>query len=153
MPVPDENSYIEREGGPGDGGLPGAAGARCAPATPSAGHQARRWPQTWPLRVSRVSGEPAIWEAAIRARLGRAAAGDARGGRRRRKVYLTRTQLVAVSALPATGRYHYADFVDLDTGRVTRIGAAIPLGRHGEGEGSIRGLARTVGAGGTSRVR
>lgn len=118
---PDENSYIEREPGVGTrayrllreqlrakyAAMPGIKPTR-------AGNVGGCW-------VSRLSGEPKVWEEVIRERL---AAVTGPAGIRE---ILTRNQLVSLSRFPHSGRYHYADFVNLDTGRYTRVAAQYML--------------------------
>ncbi len=71
--------------------------------------------------VSRISGEPDVWEQAIRDRLAPLA------GPAGIRSILTRHQLLAVQRYPGSGKVSYADFLDLDTGRITRIGAQFVL--------------------------
>lgn len=141
VPVPDENSYIEREPGCGTrayrllrerlrtkyAAMPGIKPGRAA----NVG-------QCW---VSRVSGEPAVWESAVRDHLQ-----PLRGPAGIRQI-LTRTQLARVNRFPHSGRYHFADFVDLDTGRITRVAAKYLLDASETGDGiELAGSPWTVGA-------
>ena len=119
--VPDENRFIEQEHGPGTrhyrqlreqvraayAQMPGIVPARAA----NVG-------QCW---NSRVSGEPSVWERAIRARLAPLL------GPRGLRAVLTRTQLLAVHRYPGNGQISTVDVVDLDTRRITRIGAQFVL--------------------------
>ncbi len=78
--------------------------------------------QCW---VSRVSGTPDVWEKAINEALNpliTIATGD---GRPIKRIY-RRHQLARMGFL-ANGRVNYVDIVDLDSGKVTRIGAQFVL--------------------------
>ncbi len=117
VPVPDENSYIERNPGVGTAsyramreGLRSRYAAKPGIKTVRAANVGQCW-------VSRVSGEPDEWEAAIRARL------EPLSGAAGLRQVLMRHQLVQVRRFSQNGRYHYADFVNLDSGRVTRVAA------------------------------
>lgn len=119
--TPDENRFIEQDPGTGTrhyrelreqvrrfygltaGIVPGRAG--------NVG-------QCW---VSRISAEPNVWEQAIRDRLAPLAGPS---GIRR---ILLRNQLLDIQRYPGNGQVSYADFLDLDTGRITRIGAQFLL--------------------------
>jgi hypothetical protein len=70
--------------------------------------------QCW---VSRISAEPHIWEQAIRDRLAPLM------GPHGIQAILTRSQLLDIQRYPGNGQISYADFVNLDTGRIVRIGA------------------------------
>lgn len=141
VPVPDENSYIEKEPGCGTrtyrelrqqlrdryAAMPGIKPGRAA-------NVGACW-------VSRVSGEPAVWEQVVRDRL---APLQGPGGIRQ---ILTRHELVEVRRFPHNGRYQYADFVDLDTGRITRVAAKYLLDASEMGDGIAQaGSPWTVGA-------
>lgn len=141
VPVPDENAYIEKESGPGTrryrelreqvrafyGAQPGIVPGR-----------ERNVGQCW---VSRVSGEPAVWEKAVRDRLAPLL------GNRGIKTVLMRHQLVEIQRYPGNGNISYADFVDLDSGRITRIGAQYLLDATEMGDGLLlAGSPWTVGA-------
>jgi hypothetical protein len=139
--LPDENSYIEREPGVGTRSyrtLREEFRAKYA-AIPGIKPAAVRSPgQAW---VSRVSGEPAVWEAAIRDRL--ATLSGVVGLRQ----VLTRHQLLEVKRFPHSGRYHYADFVDLDSGRITRVAAKYLLDATETGDGiALAGTPWVIGA-------
>jgi hypothetical protein len=126
---PDENSYIEKEPGCGTRSyrqLREELRARYASLPGIKPGASQNVGKCW---VSRVSGEPAAWEAVIRERLERL-----RGPGGLRDVLL-RTQLVAVDRFPQTGRYHFADFLNLDTGRITRVAAQYLLDASEMGEG------------------
>jgi hypothetical protein len=121
VPVPDENRYIEQENGPSTGAyraLRERVRAYYASQPNIKPGMEKNVGQCW---VSRVSGTPEIWERAIQERLDTL---TGTGGRLRR-IY-RRHQIRGVGLL-ADGRVNYADIVDLDTGRVTRIGARFLL--------------------------
>ncbi len=127
--LPDENSYIEREPGAGTRSyreLREELRARYAITPGIVPGRAQSVGQAW---VSRISGEPMVWEQVIRARLARLSGS---GGVRR---VLTRHQLVEVRRFAHNGRYHYADFVDLDSGRLIRVAARYLLDATEFGEG------------------
>lgn len=129
VPVPDENGHIEKEPGPSTktyralrqavrdhyNALPGVQ--------PGAG---KNIGECW---VSRVSGLPEIWEAAIRERL----APYLKSGLLRR--VLLRHQLRSVTRFSGQNRVNYADVVDLDTGKVNRIGCRFLLDATEDGAG------------------
>lgn len=138
--TPDENSHIEKEPGPGTrsyralretvrawyGAQPGIVPGR-----------ERNVGQCW---VSRVSAEPRVWEQAARARL---AVFAGPGGIRR---ILLRHQLVEVRRYPGNNQFAYADLVDLDTGRVVRVGAQFLLDASEWGDGlALAGAPWTLG--------
>lgn len=145
VPVPDENSYIEKEPGCGTRSyrlLREEVRARYAAMPGIKAGRAQNVGQCW---VSRVSGEPAVWEAAIRQRL------DALRGDGGIRDILVRNQLISVDRFPQSGRYHYADFVNLDTGRITRVAAHYLLDASEMGDGlDLAGSPWTVGAEGRS---
>jgi hypothetical protein len=133
VPVPDENRYIEQENGPSTGAyraLRERVRAHYAALPNIKPGMEKNVGQCW---VSRVSGTPDVWEQAIQERLD-ALMGT--GGRLRR-IY-GRHQIRSVGFL-ADGRVNYADIVDLDTGRVTRIGARFLL--DATEDGSLLALA------------
>ncbi len=121
LATPDENRFVEQDPGTGTrhyrelrdqvrrfyASLPGIAPGR-----------AENVGQCW---VSRISGEPNVWEQAIRARLATLA------GPSGIRQILLRNQLLDIQRYPGDGRVSYADFLDLDTGRITRIGAQFLL--------------------------
>ena len=139
VPVPDENSHIEKPDGPSTRSYRALRErvrehyAQTPGVKPGAG---KNIGQCW---VSRVSGAPGVWEAAIRERL------DAfTGANGVRRIYL-RHQISGVGLL-ANGRFNYADLVDLDTGRITRIGARFMLDATEDGEAlALAGLPTTIG--------
>jgi FAD-dependent oxidoreductase family protein len=139
--LPDENSYIEREPGCGTQSyrlLREQFRARYAAAPGIRPGRAQSVGMAW---VSRVSGEPAIWEAVIRERL------ESLKGAAGIREILTRSQLVQVQRFSQSGLYHYADFVNLDTGRITRVAAKYLLDASEMGDGiALAGLPWTVGA-------
>ncbi len=119
--VPDENRFIEQEHGPGTrhyrqlreqvraayASVPGVLPGRAA-----------NIGQCW---ASRVSGEPGVWEQAIRARLAPLF------GPHGIRAVLTRTQIIGVHRYPGNDRISTVDVIDLDTRRITRIGAQFVL--------------------------
>ncbi len=138
--TPDENSYIERDPGTGTahyrqlrdqarlfyGLTPGIVTGRAA----NVG-------QCW---VSRVSAEPSVWERAIQDRL---APLFGPGGIR---AILIRNQLLDIRRYPGNGRVSYADFLDLDTGRITRVGAQYVLDATETGDAlALAGAPWTIG--------
>jgi hypothetical protein len=115
--LPDENSYIERTPGTATQSyreLREQLRAKYAAMPGIKPGRAANVGQAW---VSRLSGEPAVWEQVIRERL--TPLTNAAGIRE----ILTRHQLIEVNDFPQTGRYHFADFVNLDSGRITRVAA------------------------------
>lgn len=138
---PDENSYIDKTPGVGTrsyrelrdqlrakyAAMPGIKPGRAA--NPGSG---------W---VSRICAEPLVWSAAVSERLQalRSAAGI--------REILMRHQLVEVRRFDHNGRYHYADFVDLDSGRITRVAAKYLLDATETGDGlDLADSPWTVGA-------
>lgn len=138
---PDENSFIEKEPGCGTRtyrelrellrarykAMPGLKNGR--EANPGSG---------W---VSRLCAEPLVWKQAIDDQiqpfLNPAGIRDV----------LLRHQLVDVNRFPHNGRYHYADLVDLDSGRITRVAAKYLLDATETGDGlELGGSPWTVGA-------
>lgn len=138
--APDENRFIEQTPGVGTRTyreLREAVRAYYAAQPGILPNRARNVGQCW---VSRISAEPEVWEQAIRARL-EALAGA--GGIRR---ILTRHQLIAVSRFRRSGQYHFADLVDLDTGRVTRVASRFLLDASEMGDAlALAGMPWTVG--------
>lgn len=119
--VPDENRFIEQEQGPGTRHYRELREqVRSAYAELPAIKPGREVNvgQCW---AGRVSGEPAVWEQAIRARLAPLF------GPRGLRAVLTRTQIVGVHRYPGNGQISTVDVVDLDTRRITRIGAQFVL--------------------------
>ncbi len=139
--TPDENRFIEQErGGPGSRSyreLREQARAYYATQPGIVPGRAQNVGQPW---VSRVSAEPAVWEQAIRERLA-----PLQGPRGIRRILL-RSQIVEVRRFPGNGRFSYADVVDLDSGRITRIGAQFFLDATEMGDGlALAGAPWTVG--------
>jgi hypothetical protein len=172
--VPDEHSSIERTPGIGTrryrelreqlraayAAMPGILPAR-----------AQNVGQCW---VSRVSGEPAVWEALIRERLGWPITDDrppttdhrpptdaqpvlavvsGRGAQRRWSVVrsaatlLLRHQIVAVQRFAHSGQVQYADLVDLDTGKRMRVACRYLLDATEMGDVlPLAGVPWTIGA-------
>ena len=119
--TPDENSEIEDDPGPGTPHYRALRAsvrdvyARMPGIVPS---RARNVGACW---VSRISGEPTVWEQAIRDRLA------LRAGPSGIRRILMRHQLLGVQRYPGSGKVSYLDFLDLDTGRIIRIGAQFVL--------------------------
>ncbi len=121
VPVPDENSHVEKEPGPSTktyralrqavrdhyGAQPGVK--------PGAG---KNIGDCW---VSRVSGLPEVWEKAIKDRL---TPYEKSGAIRR---VLMRHQLRSVTQYSGQQRINYADIASLETGKITRIGCRFLL--------------------------
>jgi hypothetical protein len=141
VPVPDENSYIERDPGTGTRSYRALREEVRAWYAAQPGIRPGRERNVGQCWVSRVSGEPAVWEAAIRGRLQRLVG---MGGL---KAVLPRHQLIEVRNFAHSGQYHYADFVDLESDRVTRVAARYLLDATEMGDGILlAGLPWTVGA-------
>jgi len=138
---PDENSYIDKSPGVGTrnyrelrdrlraryAAIPGIKPGRAA--NPGGG---------W---VSRICAEPLMWSAAVEDLLQplRSASGI--------REILMRHQLVEIRRFDHNGRYHYADFVDLDSGRITRVAAKYLLDATETGDGlDLADSPWTVGA-------
>jgi tetratricopeptide (TPR) repeat protein len=138
--TPDENRFIEQERGPGTRAyraLREAARARYAALPNIKSGRAQNVGQNW---VSRVSAEPMVWEAIIRERL---APFIERGLIKR---VLLRHALVSVARFPGNNRVSYADAADLDSGRITRIGAQYLIDASEMGDGlALSGAPWTVG--------
>ena len=124
VPVPDENRYIEA--------YKGASTTNYRNMRRRVRAHYRDLPDIKPGQencvgqcwVSRVSGTPDVWEKAIAEPLEALRSGGPNGGHLQR-IY-RRHQLARVGFL-ANGRVNYADIVDLDSGRVTRIGTQFLL--------------------------
>ena len=119
--LPDENSHIEREPGVSTRSyreLRQAARDYYAAQPGIVPGREKNVGQAW---VSRVSAEPKVWDQLIKARMARY-----QGAAGIRQVLL-RTQLVAVQRFAHSGRFHYADLVNLDTGRITRVASQFLL--------------------------
>lgn len=136
VPVPDENSYIEKFPGPGTRSYLALREQVRAHYAATPGIVAGREKNVGQCWVSRVSGEPAVWEGAIRARL--APLGIKR--------ILLRHQIVRVNRYPGNNRVQFADLVDLDTKRITRIGPRFLLDATDMGDAlGLAGCPWTVG--------
>lgn len=129
VPVPDENSYIEKTPGVGTRSYRALREELRAKYAAMPGIKAGRAANVGQCWVSRVSGEPLVWESAIRDRLEKV-----KGPAGLRDVML-RTQLVEVDKYPQSGQYHYADLVNLDNGQVTRVAAQYLLDASEMGDG------------------
>ncbi len=119
--TPDENSFIEDDPGPGTRHYRAIRDSLRALYADVCGIKPGRAENVGQCWVSRVSGEPAAWERVIRDRLAPLA------GPRGIRQILLRSRLLAVRRSPGNGRISYADFLDLDTGRITRVGAQFLL--------------------------
>ena len=138
---PDENTYIERNPGVGTPLYRQLRDELRAHYRALPGVKPGREVNIGSCWVSRISGEPAAWEAVIRRRLDRL-----RGPAGIREI-LKRNQLIRVSRFPHSGRYHYADFINLDTGRYTRVAAQFMLDATETGDGVAQaGLPFRIGA-------
>ncbi len=139
VPVPDENSHIEKE--------PGPATHRYRAIRENVRRFYRKQPnivagkeqnigQCW---VSRVSGLPGVWENALLQELN-----ELQAMGRVKRIY-KRHQIRSVT-LSADGRVNYADIVDLDSGAVTRIGAKFLLDATEDGNVlDLAGLPTVIG--------
>jgi hypothetical protein len=137
---PDENSHIEKANGP-------STGRWRALREQVRGHYARsfgivsgREKNVGACWVSRISALPDVWEKAIQDRL----VPHVQASRIKR--ILTRHQIRSVARFSGNGRFNYADFVDLDTGKVTRIGATFLLDATEDGIAmTLAGLPTVLG--------
>lgn len=129
VPVPDENSYIERTPGVGSRAYREVREGLRAKYAATPGIKPGRAVNVGQCWVSRVSGEPLVWESVIRERLEnlKSAAGI--------RDIMLRTQLVEVRRFPHNNQYHYADLVNLDTGRRVRVAAKYLLDASEFGDG------------------
>ena len=134
VPVPDENSHVERPQGPSTETwreLRTRVRERCAALPGTKPEHAANIGQCW---VSRVSALPEVWAAALDDLL---APHVATG---RVKAVLTRHQPRGVG-LHGDGRFNWADIVDLDTGKVKRIAAKFVI--DATEDGALMALAGT----------
>lgn len=129
VPVPDENSYIERTPGVGTRAYRELREELRAKYGSMSGIKPGRAANVGQCWVSRLSGEPLVWEQTIRERLDRV-----KGPAGLRDV-LMRSQLVEVRRFPHNDQYHYADLVNLDSGRITRVAAKYLLDATEWGDG------------------
>jgi hypothetical protein len=129
--TPDENSFIERVPGTATRSYRELREQVRAWYAAQPGIRPGRWLNVGQCWVSRISGEPWVWESAVRARL------DALTGPGGVKEVLTRHQLLDVQQFPQDGRFHYADFVDLEGGRITRVAARFMLDASEMGDGLL----------------
>jgi hypothetical protein len=137
---PDENQYIEDVDGPGT--------RRYRELRQMVRSYYARQPNTLPGRWknigncwnSLISGEPNVWEEAIKEQLA-----PLEGPRAIRRI-LMREQLVDIHRYPGNGNISYVDMVDLDTGRLIRIGARFVLDATETGEAlPLAGAPWTIG--------
>ena len=119
--TPDENSGIEDDPGPGTRHYRELRTSVRDAYARMAGIVAGRARNVGACWVSRVSGEPNVWEQALRDRLAPLA------GPSGIRSVLLRRQLLGVHRYPGNGKVSYLDFLNLDTGRITRIGAQFVL--------------------------
>lgn len=140
VPVPDENSYIEREPGPSTRNWRALRQAVRSHYARQSGVIPGREKSIGSCWVSRVSGMPDVWEAAIRARL----TPLEQAGTLRR--ILTRHQIRSVARFSGNGNVNYVDLADLDTGRIVRVGARFLLDATEDGAAlALAGAAVTLG--------
>lgn len=138
--APDENTHIEKENGPSTDRWRALRQQVRASYAARPGIVPGREKNVGACWVSRVSGLPADWEKAIRDRLEPLVKAS------RVKRILTRHQLRSVATLSGNGRFNYADFVNLDNGKVTRIGATFLLDATEDGSAlALAGLPTTLG--------
>ncbi|MFM7321813.1 MAG: FAD-dependent oxidoreductase, partial [Armatimonadota bacterium] len=135
VPVPDENSHIEKEPGPASRSwraLRSRVRALCALIPGAKPEHTDNFGQCW---VSRVSALPAIWEAALADQM------EPRRRDGRIKAVLTRHQIRSVGLYSGDGRFNWADVVDLDNGKVSRIAAKFAI--DATEDGALMALAGT----------
>jgi hypothetical protein len=139
VPVPDENRFIEQKNGPSTQAyraLRERVRADVAKLPNIKPGQEKNVGQCW---VSRVSGTPEMWAQAINDQI--KAVPTVMGVKR----ILLRHQVRSITRL-ANGRVNYADLVDLDTGKVTRIGTRYLLDATEDGSAlTLADLPTTIG--------
>jgi len=139
VPVPDENSHIEKEPGPSTRtyrALREQVRAHYAATPGILPGREKNVGQCW---VSRVSGTPAVWEEAIQNRL------RPYQNAQLRTIYLRHT-VRGIARYPGNGQISYVDIADLDTGRVTRIFPRYVLDATEDGNAlNLAGCPTTVG--------
>ena len=134
--TPDENRFIELESGTGTHSYRELREQVRTAYAVTPGIIPKRWDNVGRCWVSRVSGEPSVWEGAIRRRL------EASGLRQ----IWTRTQLLDIQCYPGNGQISYADFLELDSGRIIRIGAQYVLDATETGDAlALAGSPWTLG--------
>jgi FAD dependent oxidoreductase len=133
---PDENRFIETPGGPSTFRYRTLRGRvrQYAAATPHL--ISGREDNIGSCWVSRISGTPDLWEKAIGATLYPALTAET-------LQVLTRHQLVSVTRFE-NGRVNYADVVNLDTGRVTRIACKFLLDATEDGDALVKSGGETL---------
>ncbi|BDI34535.1 FAD-dependent oxidoreductase [Capsulimonas corticalis] len=119
--TPDENRFIDQIPGPGTPHYRALRRQVWDHYAQLSGIQAPRQKNVGQCWVGTTSGEPNVWEAALWDRLK-----PWMGPSGIRRVLL-RHQLVAVQRYPGNGKVSYLDFVNLDTGKIIRIGAQYVL--------------------------
>lgn len=137
---PDENSHIEKQNGPSTGRWRALREQVRSHYAKSFGLVAGREKNIGACWVSRISALPDVWEKAIGERLAPHIESS------NLKKILTRHQIRSVSRFSGNGRFNYADFVDLDSGRVTRIGATFLLDATEDGAAlALAGMPTVLG--------
>lgn len=144
VPVPDENRYIEPYKGASTTAyrnLRRRVRAHYHDLPEIKPGQEQCVGQCW---VSRVSGMPDVWENAIDEALDPFTGKETGDGNPIRRIY-KRHQLARIGFL-ANGRVNFADIVDLDSGKVTRIGAQFLLDATEDGSAlEMAGCPTVVG--------
>lgn len=136
---PDENRYIETNPGTGTRAYRELREELRARYAVEPGIKSGRHKNVGGCWVSRVSGEPLVWEEVIERRL------EPLSGAAGLRQTLKRHQIFAVHHGPQ-GEFRWADFVDLDSGRITRVVARYFLDASEMGEGlDMAGLPTRVG--------
>ncbi len=139
VPVPDENRFIEQNNGPSTKAYRALRERVRADIAKLPGIKPGLEKNVGQCWVSRVSGTPEMWAQAIDAQL--KSVPTTLGIKR----VLLRHQIRSITRL-ANGRVNYADLVDLDTGKVTRIGARYLLDATEDGSAlSLADLPTTIG--------
>lgn len=135
VPVPDENSHIEKEPGPSSRTwrrLRETVRERCARIPNIKPQHAANVGQCW---VSRISALPEIWEDSL------AEMFQPHRQSGRIKAVFTRHQIRSVGLYSGNGDLNWADIVDLDTGTVRRVAAKFAI--DATEDGSLMALAGT----------
>jgi hypothetical protein len=130
VPVPDENSHIEKRNGPSTRAYREVRAEVRDYYAQQPNVVKGREQNIGSCWVSRVSGTPDVWEKILLGRMNSYRSGTVVNPPR----VIKRHQLRSVGFL-ANGRVNYADFVDLDSGKVLRIGAQYLLDATEDGLG------------------
>jgi hypothetical protein len=139
VPVPDENRFIEQANGPSTKAYRALRERVRADISKLPGIKPGLEKNVGQCWVSRVSGTPEMWAEAIDLQL--QSVPTTLGIKR----VLLRHQIRSITRL-ANGRINYADLVDLDTGKVTRIGARYLLDATEDGNAlALANLPTTIG--------